>query len=125
MTVSRIVSYADVDALSEQTGWSIKSLIALASVNDPFVGDREGGARTIWARWFAELWNRLNIPHGAHLRRIHYVLISTTGVTMPDGKPYLNTYNHWKDLGDAATDVRAFASRNAALHESAPGTELA
>ena len=102
----KILGHADVRALSEQTGRPIKDLIALARDNDPFIGDLPGGARTKWARWFADLWTRLNIPHGAHLRRIHYVLVSTTRITLPDGQPYLNTYNCWKYLGDAATDAR-------------------
>ena len=57
---------------------------------DPFTAGRAG--RKAEAEWFAELWQRFDIQPGAHLRRIHYRLVSQEPgiVLMPDGSPYLN-----------------------------------
>jgi hypothetical protein len=57
---------------------------------DPFTAERP--ARREQAEWFAELWQRFEIQSGAHLRRIHYVLVSQEQgtVMMPDGSSYLN-----------------------------------
>jgi hypothetical protein len=65
---------------------------------------------------------RLDIPHGVHVRRLHYLLCSTPGIVCPDGTPYANTHKHWKFLGSASADARfldlvpaaAFVDRRAA-----------
>jgi hypothetical protein len=74
---------------------------------DPFTADQP--ARRAAAEWFAELWNRFDIQPGAHLRRIHYVLISQEpgSVTMLDGSPYLNVYRPcFDELIKAGLDAR-------------------
>ena len=74
---------------------------------DPFTAGQP--ARRAAAEWFAELWNRFDIQPGAHLRRIHYVLISQEpgSVTMLDGSPYLNVYRPcFDELIKAALDAR-------------------
>jgi hypothetical protein len=48
----------------------------------------------------------LAIPHGVHLRRLHYLLFSTATIVFPNGKPYENTHNCWEYLGRASSDAR-------------------
>jgi hypothetical protein len=63
--------------------------------------------RAAIAQWFAELYGRLRIPRGAHLRRIHYVLVSQSEpVVMVDGRSYENTMNCWQTLCAGARDAR-------------------
>jgi hypothetical protein len=81
------------------------SLLVLSDDLDPYIADRPGRRRD-GAEWFAELWIRLSVPDGVHLRRLHYLLVSTAGTIMPTGRPYLNTHNCWKYLGGAAADAR-------------------
>jgi hypothetical protein len=71
---------------------------------DPFTAGSPARQRD--AEWFAELWQRFDIQPGAHLRRIHYRLLSST-VTMPDGSPYLNLDRPcFEKLITAALDAR-------------------
>jgi hypothetical protein len=74
---------------------------------DPFTAGQ--GHRRQRAEWFAKLWQRFDIQPGAHLRRIHYVLISQAQgtVLMPDGSPYLNVDRPCFDmLNNASLDAR-------------------
>jgi len=59
---------------------------ALAPANDPFYA--AGPTRKNNAEWFADLFNRFGFRRGVHLRRIHYVLLSTT-VQTADGKEHV------------------------------------
>jgi hypothetical protein len=80
------------------------------------------GRRKEGAEWFSNLWNRLEVPDGVHLRRLHYLLVSTPGIRLPNGAPYENTHHCWKWLGRASQDARyldrvpasAFVDRRAA-----------
>jgi hypothetical protein len=76
------------------------TLIALASRNDPFfIGPR----RQTDAEWFGRVWKRLKVGPGAHVRRIHYLLVSQKKpVICPDGTPYENTEASWKLLLDSS-----------------------
>lgn len=74
---------------------------------DPFTAGQP--ARLARAEWFADLWQRFKFQPGAHLRRIHYVLISQPQgtVLMPDGSPYLNvTKPCFNLLNSASRDAR-------------------
>ena len=70
---------------------------------DPFMApDRRAGAE-----WFAAIWDKFDIQPGAHLRRIHYLLVSQDpSVLMVSGKPYLNDEQCWKYLGRTSLDAR-------------------
>jgi hypothetical protein len=83
----------------------LESLIALSDDHDPYLADRPG-RRLKGAQWFAALWSRLEIPNGVHLRRLHYLLVSTATIVHPNGKPYQNTHGCWKYLGGASADAR-------------------
>lgn len=97
--------YASIKALAAERGESIRDLIALAPVNDPFYcGTRADISR---AEWFAELWQRFDFPSGVHLRRIHYVLMSQDPpVLCRNGKPYENTEEDWTELAVASKAAR-------------------
>ena len=97
--------YHELKAMAAQHGLTLENLTALSSDNDPFLCDRPG-RRLERAQWFADLWHRLEIPNGVHLRRLHYILISTPGITRPDGRRYTNTFDDWKLLGWASQDAR-------------------
>jgi hypothetical protein len=114
--------YESLKALAAELGRPLGSLIALSGDHDPFLADRPGRRRA-GAEWFAQLWARFNVPNGVHLRRLHYWLVSTTGVIAPyGGGAYLNTLGCWKDLCSASADARfldlvpagAFVDRRAA-----------
>ena len=73
MTGKPTFNHDALKQLSNDLGRPVSTLIALASRNDPFfIGPR----RQTEAEWFARLWKKLKIGHGAHVRRIHYLLVS-------------------------------------------------
>src|SRR4051794_14774920 len=73
-----------IKALGLRFGRTGKSLI-ISQNNDPFY---IRPAEQLTAEWFAELWERLAINRGSHLRRIHYRLVSTVSpILCPDGRP--------------------------------------
>ena len=56
---------------------------------------------------FGALWRRFEFQSGAHIRRVHYVLISQVEpVLMSNGEPYINTDYCWAELGTASLDAR-------------------
>jgi hypothetical protein len=99
------VGYAAIKALAAELRRPMKSLIALDDDSDPWFADRPG-RRLEGAQWFAALWSLLAIPNGVHLRRLHYLLVSTATIVLPNGKPYENTHGCWKYLGRASADAR-------------------
>jgi hypothetical protein len=101
---STLLNYEALKALGIELRRPLETLIVQSNHTDPFIADRPG-ARLDGARWFAALWERLEIPNGVHVRRLHYLLCSTA-VLPPDGRPYLNTYKDWKFLGAASSDAR-------------------
>jgi hypothetical protein len=103
--VTDTFNYEALKTLGESLDRPLGTLIALSDDNDPFLCNRPG-RRKDGAQWLAELWNRLDVPNGVHLRRLHYLLVSTTGITLPNGAPYENTHKCWADLGRASLDAR-------------------
>jgi len=93
--------YQELKDLAAAMGRPLASLIVLAKDNDPYLAGRPG-RRLDGAQWFANLWERMNIPNGVHLRRLHYLLVSTPGTVMPNG----NTLKCWRGLLDATADAR-------------------
>ena len=98
-------SYNDIAAMAAELRRPMASLIALSDDNDPWLADRPGRRRD-GATWFAELWSRLEIPDGVHVRRLHYSLVARANITLPDGSPYQNTHKCWKFLGSCSADAR-------------------
>jgi hypothetical protein len=86
----------------------VAELLAMSRNRDPFYAGSE--AQQAKAAWFAELWQRLHLPHGVHLRRIHYRLVSQERSQKPpqkhDGTPYENTELCWAYLQEAGAMAR-------------------
>jgi predicted nucleic acid-binding Zn ribbon protein len=104
--MSDTLNHAALLKLSKELRRPLYTLEVLGK-NDPFTAGVP--ARAAAAKWFAKLWRRFNIQPGAHLRRIHYVLISQKpgSVLMPDGTPYLNLDRPCFDtLNKASLDAR-------------------
>ena len=97
--------YDAVKALAAELRLPLKAVITLSDDNDPYLADRPG-RRLEGAQWFAALWSQLEIPNGVHLRRLHYLLVSTATIVLPNGRPYENTHGCWKCLGGASADAR-------------------
>jgi hypothetical protein len=82
-------------------------LIVLAPDNDPFYIGTQGHVRD--AEWFAGLLDRFGLQLGAHIRRVHYRMITLPSgevIMLPDGQPYLNTLTCWGRLGMASKFAR-------------------
>ena len=97
-------NYAGIKELAKAVGRTIPDMLAMAPNNDPFY---IMPAQEKQAMWFMELWQRFELPHGVHLRRIHYKLVSQAEpVLMVDGQPYQNTERCWGYLGNASKAAR-------------------
>ena len=97
-------TYEQIKRLSRRDGQSYREYMALAPQNDPFYSGTKGNRRA--AEWFRALWEGFGFTDGAHLRRIHYRLISEKGFRGPDGKPYQNTSRCWAMLCIASKQAR-------------------
>jgi len=97
------ISYEWLKRVAKQQGASVTDVIVLAPQNDPFYT----GTPNDWAlgQWFAEVWQQLGEAR-AHLRRVHYYLVSLGMVTFPNGKPYENTVECWDALNVASKAAR-------------------
>ena len=83
---------------------TVRDFLVLSKSNDPFF---IYPARAIAAHWIAQLFHELALPHGVHVRRLHYQLISRpTPPVCPDGRPYENTDRNWQALIRAVRDAR-------------------
>jgi hypothetical protein len=86
----------------------VAELLAMSRNRDPYYAGQP--AQREKAVWFAELWQRLQLPRGVHLRRIHYRLVSRKrGQPRPvkhDGTPYENTELCWEYLQEAGAMAR-------------------
>ena len=97
--------YDDIVVDAREQGCRVSELLALSVGADPFYAGQPSRMRD--GAWFADLWQRLGRPHGAHLRRLHYQLISqATPPTLPDGRPYENTEASWAFLNSASRNAR-------------------
>jgi hypothetical protein len=98
--------YDSIKRLAKTIKRPVKQLLALAPVNDPFYAGV--GHRGEAAKWFARIWSEHGAL-GAHLRRIHYRLVSPpAGVRflLPNGREYQNTENDWTFLCSASLAAR-------------------
>jgi hypothetical protein len=98
------IDHERLKALSKELRRPLETLYALASDNDPFVVDQP--SRRAGAEWYADLSRRLSIRPGAHLRRIHYLLISQDPPPAMNGEPYQNTDYCWQILARYSRDAR-------------------
>jgi hypothetical protein len=80
-------------------------LIVLTSDNDPFYAGMP--YQKLHAEWFAGMLDRFGLHLGAHIRRVHYRMITAPDpITLPGGEPYLNTETHWSRLIGASAAAR-------------------
>jgi hypothetical protein len=97
------LNHAEMKALAESLGRPLNTLEVLR--RDPFCADSPARLRD--ATWFAELWQRFDISHGTHMRRIHYLLVSQNPpVLTPSGTPYVNSADCVGLLERASLDAR-------------------
>ena len=84
-----------------KTGVRLDDLTVLSTRVDPYRLDTDAGHRD--GQWIAEQLDRL-VASGKriHWRGLHYLLVSTTGLTKPNGKPYQNNDEDWTWLIDVA-----------------------
>jgi hypothetical protein len=83
---------------------TVKDLLVLAPQNDPFYAGN--GVEGDKARWFAELWERFGYGSGAHLRRVHYRIVSEGNIVKPDGELYENNNGCWQYMQGASRQAR-------------------
>jgi hypothetical protein len=92
---------AVVEKARAKTGTSLAALTVLSTAVDPYRLDTDAGHRD--GSWVAEQLNRLLAPgKKIHWRGLHYLLVSTTGLTKPDGEPYRNIDSDWVWLVESA-----------------------
>src|SRR4051794_2460282 len=98
--------YDSIKELAKGIKCPVKDLLALAPVNDPFYA--AVGHRGEAAEWFAKIWRDYSAI-GAHLRRIHYRLVSPPDgvrILLPNGREYQNTEADWNYLCGASLAAR-------------------
>jgi hypothetical protein len=98
--------YQSIKALAKASDRPVKDLLALSQVNDPFYAGV--GHRAQAAHWFGGIWSE-HAGVGAHLRRIHYRLVSPpegVRILLPNGREYQNTENDWTFLCMAGLAAR-------------------
>src|SRR5579859_1972450 len=102
-TYDEQVDYQRIKQLAKAQGVSVNDLIVLAPQNDPFYT----GTPNDWAlgEWFANVWRQMGETR-AHIRRVHYYLVSLSSITFPNGKPYENTVECWDALNVASKAAR-------------------
>jgi hypothetical protein len=95
----------EVKALAKGSGVAVSRVIAQTTDSDPFYCGTDG--HRALAEWFAAMWENFRYTSGAHLRRMHYQLV-TQDPPLPraDGAPYINTYACWKHLCAAGRHAR-------------------
>jgi hypothetical protein len=84
-----------------KTGARLGDLTVLSTAIDPYRLDTDAGHRD--GRWIAEQLGRL-LGHTdkVHWRGLHYLLVSTTGLTKPNGSLYQNIDSDWIWLSETA-----------------------
>lgn len=96
--------HADLKALSEGLRRPLRTLHALTAGNDPFMVQQD--FRLEAAHWFKELYDRLKISAGIHIRRIFYLLVSQPDLVRLNGERFENTVECANHLGEAVRDAR-------------------
>lgn len=98
------IDHATIKDLAKEHRLRVADFLALDPSNDPFYIGRP--AQVEQARWFLSLWERFGYTQGAHLRRIHYQLVSQENPVRADGLRYENTEGCWNYLCSASKYAR-------------------
>ena len=96
--------YEALKAAAKAHRVNIPDLLVLARQNDPFLCGTP--TQLEQAQWFAQQWQLLGLTTGAHLRKMHYKLVSQHDPRWYDGTPYENTERCWGNLLSAGKHAR-------------------
>jgi hypothetical protein len=95
----------DLDALKKRERRTLEATYALSANAAPVMADR--GYRLARARWFFDLFGRLDMPVPFHVRRAFYRLVSQeTEIPQYNDKVFQNTSDCFNTLCDAVRDAR-------------------
>jgi hypothetical protein len=90
-----------VEKARAKTGTSLVALTVLSTAVDPYRLDTDAGHRD--GSWITEQLDRLvERNKKIHWRGLHYLLVSSTSLTKPDGTIYENNDDNWTWLIDTA-----------------------
>lgn len=95
------MNYNYIKALAKERECSIKDLLALSDVNDPFYIRPADKAR---AEWVAMIWHQEYVKP-IHPRGFYYKIIDL-GLIMPDKTEYINSHHCWMYLQDGIKYAR-------------------
>src|SRR5262245_46537856 len=96
--------HAAFKVLTDGRKHRLEDLVALSTKRDPFCAGTPGQVKL--AQWFHGIWAQYVTSALAHLRRVHYLLVSQPDPRKADGMPYVNTEACWKILQEASTYAR-------------------
>jgi len=96
--------HADLKALADELRRPLRTLHALSAGNDPLMVDQP--FRTKAAQWFIELYDRLEIRAGIHIRQIFYLLVSQPNLLRLNGERFENTVESSDYLINMVRDAR-------------------
>jgi hypothetical protein len=93
--------------LKEETGLGLKDLTVLSAVNDPFRLDTPSNHREgLWLQKQMQALGYLRPGRSIHNRGLHYALVSTGSLVLPNGRPYINDIDCWDWLEGASKAAR-------------------
>jgi hypothetical protein len=93
--------------LKDDTGLSLKDLTVLSNVNDPFRLDTPANHRDgEWLQKQMQGLGYLRPGRSIHNRGLHYALVVTGGLVLPNGLPYINDLDCWDWLEGASKAAR-------------------
>ena len=103
------IDYGRLREMAPQLGRPLDAMVAQSKQSDPFFAGLP--IRAAGAKWLADLWRRLRIPRGSHVRRIYYILISQPEpirlfAPVKGSWDYVNTVNCYTTLAHAVRDAR-------------------
>jgi hypothetical protein len=96
--------YKSIKEAAKENGLRVSDLLAMSQKNDPFYAGTRGDVAM--AQWFGQIWDEGGFESGAHLRRLHYWVVSMGDRTRHNGMPYENTDTCWGYLCQAAKMAR-------------------
>jgi hypothetical protein len=93
--------------LKDETRLSLKDLTVLSAVNDPFRLDTATNHRDgEWLQKQMQGLGYLRPGTSIHNRGLHYALVATGGLILPNGRPYINDLDCWDWLEGASKAAR-------------------
>lgn len=94
-----------IETHANVNGHSLSTLTVMSTITDPYRIDTPANRRD--AEWLAQAWQSCGARRPIHLRGLHYALVSTPHLApMPDGTPFLNTWDCWLWLQAIANRAR-------------------